>query len=225
MTANNGQSMPGGKGGIRVPGPAFSPPPATGRNGFTLLELLVAIAVFAVVALLSYGGLATVLDAREETEVNAERLRALQQTMLMLQRDLDQTAPRGIRDEYGDQQPAMHGGPDWIEFTRSGWSNPADQQRSQLQRVAYALREHNLVRAHWQVLDRAQDSAPFEAPLLAQTRTLRLRFLGANGEWQDTWPPPTPGDAPMAQALLPRAIELELELEHWGSMKRLFRIR
>lgn len=191
--------------------------------GFTLLELLVAIAIFAVVALLAYGGLATVLDAREDTAAGAARLRALQQTMLMLQRDLDQLAPRGIRDEYGDHKPALHGGADWIEFTRGGWSNPAEQPRSQLQRVAYALREQRFVRAHWQVLDRAQDSAPFEAVLLDQVRLLRVRFLDAKDEWQDAWPPLNAQDGNQ-EAEPPRAVEITLELEHWGSVTRLFRI-
>lgn len=192
--------------------------------GFTLLELLVAIAIFAVVALLAYGGLATVLDAREGTAAGAARLRALQQTMLMLQRDLDQLAPRGIRDEYGDAKPALHGDSDWLEFTRGGWSNPAQQPRSQLQRVAYALREQRLVRAHWQVLDRAQDSAPFEAELLDQVRLLRVRFLDAQNEWQDTWPP-LQQDVVAGDAAPPRAVEFTVELEHWGTVTRVFRLQ
>lgn len=194
-------------------------------GGFTLLELLVAIAVFAVVATLAYGGLASVLEAREETAAGAARLRALQQTFLMLQRDLDQVQARGIRDEYGDGKPALHGGPDWLEFSRGGWSNPADQPRSQLQRVAYALREHRLIRAHWQVLDRAQDSAPYEAPLLEQARALRLRFLDANHEWQEQWPPLSQREASAAQETLPRAVEFTVELEHWGEVTRLFRVQ
>lgn len=208
-----------------VQGVPVALPSCRGSRGFTLLELLVAIAVFAVVAMLAYGGLATVLDAREDTAAGAEQLRTLQQTMLMLQRDLDQVVARGIRDEYGDDKPALHGGPDWFEFTRSGWSNPADQPRSALQRVGYALREQRLIRAHWLVVDRAQDSAPFEAALLPQVRALRLRFLADDDEWQETWPPLGQGDQPVGEVPLPRALELTLELEQWGTVTRLFRVR
>jgi len=209
----------------RIAPPVHRHRPARCRpGGFTLLELLVAIAVFAVVAMLAYGGLASVLDAREDTAAAAQRLRALQLTMLMLQRDLDQLAPRGIRDEYGDSKPALHGGADWIELTRGGWSNPADQARSQLQRVAYALRERTLIRAHWQVLDRAQDSAPLETPLLERVRALRVRFLDANREWQETWPPLAQGETAVADPL-PLAVELTVELEQWGGVTRLFRVR
>lgn len=183
-----------------------------------------AIAVFGLVAMLAYGGLASVLAAREETAAAAQRLHALQLTMLMLQRDLDQVVPRGIRDEYGDDRPALHGGTDWIEFTRGGWFNPTEQARSQLQRVAYTLRERALLRAYWQVLDRAQDSAPQQTPLLEQVRALRVRFLDARREWHETWPPLAQGAATVA-APLPLAVELTVELEQWGSITRLFRVR
>lgn len=199
-------------------------PVACRSTGFTLLELLVAIAVFGLVAMLAYGGLASVLAAREETAAAAQRLHALQLTMLMLQRDLDQVVPRGIRDEYGDDRPALHGGTDWIEFTRGGWFNPTEQARSQLQRVAYTLRERALLRAYWQVLDRAQDSAPQQTPLLEQVRALRVRFLDARREWHETWPPLAQGAA-TAAAPLPLAVELTVELEQWGSITRLFRVR
>jgi len=191
-------------------------------EGFTLLELLIAMAIFAIMAALAYGGLASVLTARENISAEATRLRNIQQLMLMLERDLDQLADRSMRDEYGDRQPALRGGEDWFEFTRSGWSNPAEQLRSDLQRVAYTLRERRVIRAYWQVLDRAQDSAPLEMTLLDPVLNLRLRYLDANRQWLADWPPPT---IEAAAETLPIALELHLELEDWGNLTRLFRIR
>jgi general secretion pathway protein J len=191
-------------------------------EGFTLLELLIAMAIFAIMAALAYGGLASVLTARENISAEATRLRNIQQLMLMLERDLDQLADRSMRDEYGDRQPALRGGEDWFEFTRSGWSNPAEQLRSDLQRVAYTLRERRVIRAYWQVLDRAQDSAPLEMTLLDPVLNLRLRYLDANRQLQADWPPPT---IEAAAETLPIALELHLELEDWGNLTRLFRIR
>ena len=74
--------------------------------GFTLLELLVALSIFAIVAVLAYGGLGTVLDQRILTEESAERLADLQKTYLIVQRDIEQLVPRAIRDEFGDEQAA-----------------------------------------------------------------------------------------------------------------------
>ncbi|MFA7632788.1 MAG: type II secretion system minor pseudopilin GspJ [Thiohalomonadaceae bacterium] len=200
--------------------PANTMRPAS--EGFTLLELLIAMAIFAIMAALAYGGLASVLTARENISAEATRLRNIQQLMLMLERDLDQLADRSMRDEYGDRQPALRGGEDWFEFTRSGWSNPAEQLRSDLQRVAYTLRERRVIRAYWQVLDRAQDSAPLEMTLLDPVLNLRLRYLDANRQWLADWPPPT---IEAAAETLPIALELHLELEDWGNLTRLFRIR
>lgn len=194
-------------------------------SGFTLLELLIAVAVFAIMAALAYGGLSSVLRAREESTASALRLRALQQTMLLLGRDLDQALPRTIRDEYGDVKPALYGGTDWIEFTHDGWANPTAATRSELQRVAYTVRDKQLVRDSWQVLDRAPDSKPYEAPLLDKVKSLQLRYLDAAGNWQESWPSQqSDNTSPQQQLPLPRAVEVTLELERWGTIRRLFRL-
>lgn len=192
--------------------------------GFTLLELLIAIAVFAIMAALAYGGLSSVLRARETTAAAASRLRALQQTMLLLGRDLDQALPRSIRDQYGDVKPALYGGADWIEFTHGGWANPTGALRSELQRVAYTVRDKKLVRDNWQVLDRAPDSKPYEATLLGGVKSLALRYLDANGAWQESWPPQQQQSTTPQQLPLPRAVEVTLDLDHWGTVTRLFRL-
>lgn len=193
-------------------------------TGFTLLELLVAVAIFAVVAALAYGGLASVLDAREQTDAAAQKLRALQQSFHFLERDLDQASTRAIRDEYGTARAALLGGPDWLEFTHGGWANPGGQTRSELQRVAYAVRDQQLIRAHWLVLDRAQDSAPYEAPLLDGVRALHLRFLNTDGQWSEDWPALAQSNLPIAAVPLPQAVEIAIELEGWGTVTRLLRL-
>lgn len=192
--------------------------------GFTLLELLIAIAVFAIMAALAYGGLSSVLRAREATAAGALRLRAVQQTMLLLGRDLDQAVPRSIRDQYGDVKPALYGGADWIEFTHDGWANPTGALRSELQRVAYAVRDKKLVRDSWQVLDRAPDSTPYEATLLNGVTSLTLRYLDAADTWQESWPTQQQQGIAPQQLPLPRAVEVTLKLKPWGSITRLFRL-
>ena len=192
--------------------------------GFTLLELLVAIAIFAVVAAMAYGGLSSVLRARSSSDAGALQLRALQQSFMLLGRDLAELAPRPVRDEYGDRKAAFLGGSDWIEFTRAGWANPTAQPRSDLQRVAFARRDKRWVMATWQVLDRAQDSAPLETNLLDNISSLRLRYLDANSHWQESWPPLDNNGSAATEAAPPRAVELTLELEQWGTVTRLFRL-
>lgn len=189
------------------------------NRGFTLLELLVALAIFALVAVMAYGGLRSVLDADRAVERQGKRLAELQSALLFIERDIAQVVDRGIRDELGDSRPALLGGLDRpLELTRGGRSNPGGLARSDLQRIAYGVEDDALVRLSWRVLDRAQDSQPDRLRLAGQVRGLRLRFLDANREWSDVWPPAS------GAAGLPLALELTLELEDWGAIQRLFQL-
>lgn len=191
-------------------------------RGFTLIELMVALALFAVLSVMAYGGLRTVLDARERAAAQAERLGELQIAILTIGRDLQQAVNRPVRDEFGDRGMAMSGSETQIEFTRGGWRNPSGLQRSELQRVGYVVEEESLRRLSWQVLDRAQGAEPRGAVLLGGVKALELRFLDDQGEWREFWPPP--GTDPLTVSALPRAVEVGIETEHWDRITRLFPI-
>lgn len=200
-------------------------------RGFTLLEMLVAVAVFAVISVMAYAGLDSVMVAKVQTEKHAERLSELQMAMLMLERDISQAVPRGIRDSYGDAQPPLLGGGDdraAVEWTRAGWANPVGRVRSELQRVGYRVEDERLVRDSWMVLDRAQDSEPYRAILLEGVDKLSVRFMDGQRKWLESWPPQSfasPPGAPQAAAPeLPLAIEVKLELADFGEIVRLFRV-
>ena len=203
------------------------------NRGFTLLELLVAMAIFALLSVMAYAGLDSVLDSRRILEQNMERLSEIQKSVLFISRDLGQIVDRGIRDEYGDYQPALsasnlNAGLDTpvIEFTHSGYSNPLGVRRSHLQRVAYHLKDNVLYRDSWQVLDRAQDSRPYKAVLCSKVEAIGFRYLDDKGEWHTQWPPfndQTAGqtNSTAGPSLLPRAVEFSLRLSDWGTITRL----
>ncbi len=193
------------------------------QRGFTLLEMLVAIAIFALVAIMAHTGLRSVLNNRLHVEQQADRLQQLQLAITLIGRDLVQAVPRPIRDEFGDRQPALQGGGSFgegrLELTHAGWRNPAGQPRSELQRVAYRLGEEGLERWSWQVLDRAQDSEPYRALLLDGVDELSFRFMDEQRQWHDHWPVEAlEGDL----ARLPRAIEVILQLDGRGTIRRLW---
>jgi general secretion pathway protein J len=185
--------------------------------GFTLLELTVAVAVFAVLSLMAYGGLRTVLDAQQQAAKVGERLAALQMTVRLVEADLAQLVPRGVRDAFGDPEPALATRGAGLLLTRGGWRNPLGRPRSALLRVEYRLEDTRLLRAAWPVLDRVQASTPHREVLLEDVEALGLRFLGADGQWLEGWPPPAAAGA----GALPRAVELTLRLGDWGIIRRL----
>jgi len=134
-------------------------------HGFTLLELLIAIAVFAVMSVMAYGGLSNVIDNSKSSRLALSRLQEVQHALFNIERDISQIATRSIRDEFGDVKSYLTAGNDidrLIEFTRGGRRNPARILRSNLLRVAYRLDNGNLSRLYWPQLDRVQGMEPVE---------------------------------------------------------------
>ena len=199
-------------------------PASVASAGFTLLELLVALSIFGLVATLSYSGLQAVMTQQSQTEIAADRLSELQKLFLIMQRDIEQVVLRPIRDEYGDVQPPLVGG-ETFQLTRAGWRNPAGRQRSNLQRVGYALEEQQLVRYSWAVLDRAQDSEPLVQRLTEAVEQMQIRYLGVDNEWKEQWPDTeTLADPAIAPSPLPRVVEVTIEHEMYGPIVWLFQL-
>ena len=196
-------------------------------HGFTLLELLVAVAIFSVLSAMAYGGLRNVIDNSQQTDLAMQRLQEVQLAVLKISRDFSQMTQRSIRDEYGNRQDYLLsgvGGDIFIEFSRNGRRNPAELQRSHLQRVAYKLEENQLYRLDWPHLDRPQEMQPYESVLLTDVEAVSIRFLDTNNEWHDQWPPLNANlQAGDINELL-SAVELTLELTDWGEIMRIYRI-
>lgn len=205
---------------------------ARSASGFTLLELLIAIALFALLGLGTYRMLETVLRSDEAVRAQELQLREISRAIWALERDLQQAAPRPVRDGYGDEQNAFIGQVTGIEenvafeFTRSGWRNPTGLNRANLQRVRWQRAGDQLERLYWVVLDRDVDSEPRRQKVLEGVLGLRLRYLDQEHAWHEEWPPfdPIRGN-PEAQAQrMPLALELTLEHERYGTVTRLLRL-
>ena len=196
------------------------------QRGFTLLEVLIAIAIFALLAMATYRMLDSVLQTDRGQRQQEQRLRELTRAMAAFERDLLQVRLRPVRDPLGDLLPALRGssGRDTqLEFTRSGWRNPLGQPRATLQRVRWQLEGERWQRAYWTVLDQAQDSQPRVQQALDGVRRFDLRFLDQEGRWLQDWPPANSA-ADEALTQLPRAVELVVEHRHYGELRRLWRL-
>ena len=194
-------------------------------RGFTLIEILVAIAVFGVVAVVSSMTLGAVLNDTEMLTGRMDRLQAIQRTVTYLSTDLMQASPRPIRADLGGE-PALRSsfGSDFaLELTHGGWPNSAGVPRSTQQRSAYRIEEDELIRYHWPVLDRTAASYPVATVLLDEIDSLTFRFLQPNGEWTDQWPPVSAGAA-SATGVLPRAVEITLVLPGEGELTRVVEV-
>ena len=201
------------------------------QTGFTLLEVLIAITITAVIGLGSWQLLNTAIRAYELSQTNLQSLSQLQRAQLNISRDFTQLVPRAIRDEYGDYQSALktEDGFYLVELTRAGWRNPLQERRSELQRVAYELSDGELLRHHWKVLDRAQDSEPVTRRLLSDVESITVSFLNSSRAWIDEWPPTDLNtnddqveDLMKEYAELPLAVRITLVHPRFGEVTRLF---
>lgn len=198
-------------------------PKLQANQGFTLLELLVAMAIFAAIAVMTYQGLAAMIATRERTEQEGSRLATLQSAMTMMGRDFEQMIDRPIRDEYDTPRPAVVspvGEQGEIEFSRGGVRNPTSSPRSTMQRIGYRLTGHALVRETWQGVDQVANTEPVRREVVTGVDEFHLRFLDNHRQWLPSWPPPD-ADADNPR-LLPQAVEVTLTLDDWGTITRLF---
>lgn len=203
-------------------------PSLKSHSGFTLLEVLIAVTITAVIGLGVWQVMSGVITSRDRVNELAEQFDGLQRTMLLLERDLMQVVNRPARDIYGDYQIAMTSREEdfVLMLTRQGWRNPLGSRRSGLQRVAWEFTGEELRRRYWPVVDQGQEDSSRDVLLLEGVLDFEVRFYNDQGAWQSEWPSDeamagiNPGSRP--DISLPLGIEIALEHERFGELVRTF---
>lgn len=189
------------------------------QHGFTLVEVLVAVLVFGLLAAITYGGLNALAQVSGEQQQRATEFADLQRVIAALDRDLRQLASRPVRRPDNSVAPALVGGGSSLIATRAGWANPGDQRRSQLQRFEWRLQgvvaERRLVRRYWPVTDAAADTSGIINLQSSGIQALSFRYRDGSGRWHARWP------ADAQTATVPSAIEYRLQSERFGQIRRL----
>ncbi len=197
-----------------------------GTRGFTLLEVLVAMLLFAIMSTLAYGSYRNAREQSAALEATAARTRELQTAVNTLVMDLEQLMPRPARELIGDgHRPALRSGSGGavLELTRGGYPNGAGLPRGTLQRVTYRLEGGTLLRESTAVVDATPSTPLLKRTLLGRVRSLSVRFLAPSRVWLDNWPPPETPPEQMGH-LRPLAVEFTLETEDFGTLVRLVEV-
>lgn len=204
------------------------------QRGFTLVEMLVALAIFALLGAAAWQVLDGVIRSDERTAAHNAQLRQYNRAMAQLRQDLEQVVPRPVRGPAGVQRPWLAVGDATlpIELTRAGVANPLGLQRSGMQRVAYGVGLHPdyenadsphyrqqgtyLLRYSWPVLDGASPESARIQVLLAEIEAIGVVVQGERGQHRQ-WPPKQ--SAPGGAAELPRLLDIELTHAQWGVLR------
>lgn len=190
------------------------------ERGFTLVEVLVALTIFALMSVLAYRGLTAVLETRAHVSDDNRRWRDIALTLDLFEQDLGAVVARPVRDAGDLVQPAFVGDPLAVGdtaapliFSRTGsaWQTGV---AADVQRHGYRLRAGTLEQLVWPVLDQAPHSAPAVHPLVDGVERFELRYLDATGNWQPRWP------LPGMQTGLPAAVEVVVEIRQAGRITR-----
>lgn len=189
------------------------------QYGFTLIEMVIAVSIFALMSAMAYSGLNHTIKIGSQVSEANQRLSELQFGLAYFARDWMQVSPRKIRNQYGDEENNIVIEDNSIRFTRSGWSNLLQIKRSELQRVQYLLIDNNLVRRHWRSLDQGIAEQPLATILIHDVESLVINFINSSELEIPDWP-----DESSQSADDPIALIIDIELARMGQIRRILEI-
>jgi general secretion pathway protein J len=200
-------------------------------DGFTLIEVLIAIAIFAILALISYRTLSSTFDTRERLQTQSSVLRDQALFFARIESDFNAVLPRAIRTADGLDQPALrlwtqtiNTNEPRIAFTRSGFGATGDASAAP-QRIGYRLKDGTIELLIWNGLDQAPRTEPTAYPALTNVRDFSWRALEIKPDasnWRDDWPTREQTDK---SKYLPAAIELTVTPKDGAPIVRIFPLR
>lgn len=200
------------------------------QRAFTLIEVLAAMVIFAIMAVMSYRALAGVLDSRERLEAEATKWRNLAIFFARMEQDFGATLNRPVRSIDDIFQPALAVNPDTgadaaLALTRSGYVG-AEGMLAAPQRIAYRLKDNKLELMVWPHLDMPPRGAATAYAALEGVTAFSVRALDSAGNWQPRWPAPgTAAQGGATAGALPNGVEVTVTLESGEMFARIFALR
>lgn len=192
------------------------------QRGYTLIEVMIALVVFAIIATLSSSVMYHVFDIRERVAIQANQLGELQSAIILLEHDIVQYIPRAVRANDMHTFSSFVGTYQYMEFTRGGLVNPgAMAKRSGLKRVAYVCSQNQLVRRTWEVVDTPERKNYQDRLILSNLKSCAFSYISIYQQVMQEWRAYNVEQNQKIQAI-PSGVQLVVDPFGWGKMTFLF---
>lgn len=160
------------------------------QQGFTLIELLVSLMIFSLLAAAGVLLLRGSVDTQAAVRAHLDALGDTQRGIATLDADLSQAMVRISRLREGTSAPAFFGrkaqqSEPLMQFVRGGWTNPGNQRHPSIQRVEYWWRDGKVERVSYPLVDGADASEP--STLFDHVTDMKVRYRAPKGDWLDVW--------------------------------------
>lgn len=182
------------------------------RNGFTLVELLVAIAIFAVLSALGWRVFDYLIKVKDRNAIHEENLGQLQEAFLQIQRDALQIVPL-TANVAGEIQPALILNNQNLTFSKAGVTDPLKQGLSPFERIEYQYnaQDKKIYRLKYPNLNVSQSAQPLSSVLLSDVEQYQIQILNPNELTQ--WPENiTESENNQTAKLLPKGFIVKFKL-------------
>lgn len=192
------------------------------HKGFTLIEILIALTVFAILATLTSSSLYYAFTTRTRVNAQAERLNALQLAVSLIQQETTQTVERAVRGNDLHVFPVFVGQPQYLELTHDGNVNPKSlEKRSTLKRIALLCMDGSLLHRTWETLDPVERNDYQDKVLLDNITDCHFNYLNQSLQPLQEWREQAVTQS-QRKELLPKAIQINITLQEWGELNLLF---
>lgn len=182
------------------------------KIGFTLIEILIALFIFAIISVMLASSLRSVIDAFQRTEQKGDQLNVLRYTLLIFSREITHAIDRPIKDNGGKDEPALIGDNHHISFTYTGLAN-SFTKRSNLARSEYFYAENGLWRRTYPVLDRVNETKARDRLILSPVTEVRFEYWDDQGKSYNQW---------KSTDALPIGVSMTVTLQKGNSLSQFF---
>lgn len=183
------------------------------ERGFTLVEMLVALSIFALIAAMGVGLLRSSIDTQDAVQGRLKGMSGINRLRAVMANDLAQAVQRSTRGPAGEAVPAFVGSATGFAFVHGGAGSLDGSPRPAVERVGYALIGGEWRRATQPMLD---GTALGEGDrLMGDVAAVAVRYRDERGNWGESWSS-EPGDR------LPRAVEMRITRRAREALTMLF---